>query len=137
SSYGPIVTDAGETSTSLFVESTVMVRPFEPQFETCSRSSALLPGHARVVTSPIGWGSQQGGGMSQLQPQLLLGRGSLIESSRPSPSFVPCSSRSPTAFAASARETVEVPELIVPLWPASVSPSAREHEPARTGATRR
>ncbi len=122
SSYAPIVTDAGETSIALFVASTVIVRPSEPQFVTCSRSTALFPGHARIVTSPIGCGSQHGGGISQLQAQLLLGSGSLIESSSPSPSFVPCSNRSPTAFAASPRDTVDVPELIAPPRSSSVSP---------------
>src|ERR687898_690286 len=101
----------GSTVTALFVASTLILRLRAPQFVIWRRSTALFPGHARVSISPAGCGAQQGGGISQLQP-LLLGRGSLIDSSSPMPTFVPCSSSSPTAFAASASDIDEVSELM-------------------------
>ena len=102
-----------------------------------SRSTALLPGHARVVTSPIGCGSQHGGGISQSQPQLLLGSGSLIESSRSMPIFVPCSSRPPIAFATSASDIAGVPELIARPPSLAACASRPAPSPGHAGAARR
>src|SRR5436190_4982394 len=100
-SIGPTEIDGGSTLTLESVAWVVKVRDGRPQLVTVSRTTAVLPGQTRLVTSPIGCGAQHGAGISQ--PHDGDGRdGSRTRPTMSVPTLAPCPTRSPTDLMTSA-----------------------------------